>query len=38
MNENTKEAIKLIAVSIIGFLGCFAFVLAITFATIILSN
>ena len=37
-NENTIEAIKLIAISIVGFLGCFAFVLTITFATILFSN
>ena len=37
-NENSREAIKLIVVSVVGFLGCFAFILAITFATIMLSN
>lgn len=38
MNENTKEFLKLCGISIVGLLGCFAFVLAITFATIILSK
>jgi len=37
MNENTIEFLKLCGISVIGFLGCFAFVLTITFATILLN-